>query len=267
MAFGENSWMLSDNGGDMKFNPTSRERIFPQDPVTGGFRFGGQHYIYVFAPTVRKGTTIVDLSYKGDDPTVHPLYNEITNITTGTNRQTFTRAIMWCSLGMVQQQFDGLDLYANMPSDLRVRIRTARPYEKLAVDNSNSGNPKYLFSTVGLATGKGVNSVAVSALDAIRVVPNPYLSQSAYESSQLDNLVKITNLPEKCTINIYNTQGKLIRTFKKESPITYQDWTLTNQVNIPISSGVYLIHVSIPGIGERVLKAFIAMRMVDLENL
>ena len=61
--------------------------------------------------------------------------------------------------------------------------------------------------------------------------------------------------------------GKLIRRFKKESPITYQDWTLTNHQNIPVSSGIYLIHVEIPGVGERVLKAFIAMRMVDLENL
>jgi hypothetical protein len=30
---------------------------------------------------------------------------------------------------------------------------------------------------------------------------------------------------------------------------------------------VYLIHVEIPGIGERILKSFIAMRMVDLQNL
>jgi hypothetical protein len=30
---------------------------------------------------------------------------------------------------------------------------------------------------------------------------------------------------------------------------------------------MYLIHVEVPGIGDRVLKAFIAMRTVDLENL
>ena len=59
----------------------------------------------------------------------------------------------------------------------------------------------------------------------------------------------------------------LIKLIKKDSPVTYQDWTLTNHANVPVSSGVYLIHVEVPGIGERVLKAFVAMRQVDLQNM
>jgi hypothetical protein len=49
--------------------------------------------------------------------------------------------------------------------------------------------------------------------------------------------------------------------------MTFQDWDLTNHAGIPVSSGVYLIHVEVPNVGERVLKAFIAMRMVDLQNI
>lgn len=104
-------------------------------------------------------------------------------------------------------------------------------------------------------------------LKLINVVPNPYLAFSEYEVNKLDNRVKITNLPELCTVRIYNTQGKLIRTMKKDSPVTFLDWNLTNQANIPIASGVYLIHVDVPGIGETVVKAFIAMRTVDLQNM
>jgi hypothetical protein len=59
----------------------------------------------------------------------------------------------------------------------------------------------------------------------------------------------------------------LVRSFKKDSPITSLDWTLTNNANIPIASGIYLIHVQVPGIGERVLKAFISMRTVDLQGI
>jgi hypothetical protein len=59
----------------------------------------------------------------------------------------------------------------------------------------------------------------------------------------------------------------LIRTIKKDSPETFQDWNLTNHVNIPVASGMYLIHVEVPDIGDRVIKAFIAMRMIDLENI
>ena len=105
------------------------------------------------------------------------------------------------------------------------------------------------------------------ALDLINIVPNPYYAFSDYERTRLDTRVKITNLPERCTIRIYSSNGKLIRTFKKDSQITSQDWTLTNHQNIPVASGVYLIHVEVPGIGERVLKAFIAMRLVDLQNM
>ncbi|MEN9441702.1 MAG: hypothetical protein RLZ33_1779, partial [Bacteroidota bacterium] len=55
--------------------------------------------------------------------------------------------------------------------------------------------------------------------------------------------------------------------YKKDNPITYQDWNLTNNQNIPVASGVYLIHVDVPGVGERIIKSFVAMRTVDLENL
>ena len=62
-------------------------------------------------------------------------------------------------------------------------------------------------------------------------------------------------------------KGKLVKEFKKDSPQTFQDWLLINHAGIPIASGVYLIRVDIPGIGARVLKAFIAMRQQDLQNL
>ena len=44
------------------------------------------------------------------------------------------------------------------------------------------------------------DTVPTSVLDVINVVPNPYYAFSQYETSKLDNRVKITNLPEVCTI-------------------------------------------------------------------
>jgi hypothetical protein len=113
----------------------------------------------------------------------------------------------------------------------------------------------------------GSETALKDVLKLINVVPNPYNAFSEYENNKLDNRVKITNLPERCTISIYSVNGKLIKQIKKDSPVTYQDWTLTNHANIPVASGVYLIHVEIPGIGERILKSFIAMRTVDLQNM
>jgi len=43
---------------------------------------------------------------------------------------------------------------------------------------------------------------ATSALDIIEIVPNPYYAASEYETSALDNKVKIVNLPDDCDISI-----------------------------------------------------------------
>jgi flagellar hook assembly protein FlgD len=101
----------------------------------------------------------------------------------------------------------------------------------------------------------------------INIVPNPYYAYSDYERGRLDTRVKITNLPDVCEIKIYTTNGKLVRTFKKDSPITSIDWDLNNHKGIPIASGVYLIHVSVPGIGDRIVKFYGAMREVDLQGI
>jgi hypothetical protein len=48
--------------------------------------------------------------------------------------------------------------------------------------------------------------------------------------------------------------------------ITSIDWDLKNHARIPVSSGIYLIHVEVPGVGERILKWFGVMRPVDLDS-
>jgi FAD synthase len=107
----------------------------------------------------------------------------------------------------------------------------------------------------------------VDALSLINVVPNPYYAFSTYEKNRLDTKVKITNLPENCVIKIYNISGKLIRTFKKASQLSFVDWDLKNNQSIPIASGVYLIHVEVEGVGSTVIKFFGGMRQIDLETI
>ncbi len=134
------------------------------------------------------------------------------------------------------------------------------------VSTVNAANPLYRFSLDEYATRKGVRSIAEDALQLINIVPNPYNAFSSYERSQLDNRVKIINLPQKCTISIYNVSGTLIRRFDRDDPtITSMDWDLKNSANVPIAGGVYLIHVSAPGLGERIIKWFGALRPVDLD--
>jgi hypothetical protein len=265
LAFGENSFLGGENGADMVWNPTNRVVSNVGTPL-----MGGMHPVYVFS---YKQATINGYSSGFDFPAYIPgdaesnannalrsKWLEVETNSTQAKRELYG-SLTWISYPIVAQ---GQNL---MASDVTIKLRVNKEYKNYVATGENNGRPMYSWSMEGNATLTNNTSALQETLNLINIVPNPYNAFSEYERNKLDNRIKITNLPEICTISIYNTQGKLIRRFKKESPITYQDWTLTNHQNIPVSSGIYLIHVEIPGIGERVLKAFIAMRMVDLENL
>ena len=121
-------------------------------------------------------------------------------------------------------------------------------------------------------------SVAVvgqKVIDNINIVPNPYYAFSEYEEGKRDNRVKITNLPERCEITIFNMQGALVRSFVKDDPLTSIDWDLRNHQSIPIAGGMYIIHIKIEIPDEtgalveheKILKWFGALRQPDLDNL
>jgi len=159
-----------------------------------------------------------------------------------------------------------------LSNEATVKIRVTRPYMRWSsykgaeVENADNNNfPKYKFSTRSIAVQHNVLEVAQESLDKINVVPNPYYGFSTYESTALDNVVKIVNLPQTCNISIFTSNGTLVRRLSKgDSGSTYVDWNLKNEAGIPVASGVYIIHVSVPGVGEKTLKFFAAMRPTDL---
>ncbi|UTW64597.1 hypothetical protein KFE98_10790 [bacterium SCSIO 12741] len=131
----------------------------------------------------------------------------------------------------------------------------------------NGGRPLYNFSTHSLAPSFNNTNLLESSLDEIRVVPNPYYAYSRYETDKIDTRVRITNLPQSVTVRIYTVNGTLVRTLKKDDDtITFLEWDLKNQSQVPIASGVYVMHVEAPGVGEKILKWMGVMRPVDLDN-
>ena len=178
-----------------------------------------------------------------------------------------------------------------MSCDVTYKIRVTRPYlryisrwyekpELRDVDYSVpaeyqqfKGYPIYQLSTKGLSPIFNDTRLYQSILDNINIVPNPYYGKSLYETNAIDYMVKITNLPSDMknnapiTINIYTVSGSLVRTLTKgDSATSFVNWDLKNYANIPIASGVYIIHVNCPGIGERILKFFCTMRQIDLNT-
>ena len=124
----------------------------------------------------------------------------------------------------------------------------------------------YSFNTSTLMTVTNDQTTAANALDMINVVPNPYYAWDEYEESVYENKIKITNVPSKCTISIFNLSGTLVRKFENDNPhVTSIDWDLRNSAGKLVSGGVYIIHVYAPGIGERSIQWFGSMKTV-VEN-
>ena len=145
----------------------------------------------------------------------------------------------------------------------------------IEANSLNSFNPTYSFSTDDIVAIKGDVDVALGAMEKIKVVPNPYYGYSTYENNQLDNRVKITNLPERATVKIFSVSGTLIRTLKKDDSMTSIDWDLKNDFGIPIASGLYMIHVRAKlwdAISkdfvekDKVIKWFGSLRPIDLDT-
>ena len=271
MAFGENSWLPGENGNDMLWNPTDREFLPPGNTVNGGYVFGGQHVIYVFADEDKIGGSNTDLEYQGADINNWPLKDLMADLvkTGGLGniaKANFWRACRWIGMPTLRRGTD-FDPYTELPTQTRIRIRMNSAYSNRTLANGpNGGNPQFLFNTSNIATRTYQDTIGKGAMETIRVVPNPYYGFSTYEASQLDNLVKITNLPETCTISIFTPNGTMIRQIRKDNSMTYVEWDMKNTYNVPIASGVYIIHVDAGALGEKIVKWFGALRPVDLNS-
>jgi len=203
-----------------------------------------------------------------------------------TDKRKVWRGCMYVGIPLLSESSQGLsdanDPYSYIESDVKIRIRVANNYRPHADagqyvsdgagSSDNEWNNLYTFNMDNLATTTGVASDEDAYKDSlmalINVVPNPYYAYSNYETSRLDNRIKVVNLPDECTIKIYTVSGTLVRTLTKDnSRITSVDWDLTNSAGIPIAGGLYLIHVHVPSIDrEIILKWFGVVRPPDLKN-
>ncbi len=286
MAYGEDSWLNGQNGRDMQWNPDSI--IFSSGGTSGAGSyfgvtsvFGGKHYIYVFGhnhniankvdysvPSYDAGKTIIT-NLRRTSPNGPPWWKERT-----------LDDVMWVNIPLLNRGHQLLE------TDATVKLRVAKPYDTTYGETflnaghknlhaasiwrnanpSNSNFPMYSFTTAGLEVVTNDNASAQAALALINVVPNPYYAYAGYETNRLDTRVRITNLPPTCTISIFTLSGTLVKVINKNSPDTFTDWNLQNQYNVPIASGLYLIHVAVPNVGEVTLKWFGVMRPLDLTS-
>lgn len=294
IMFAEDSWLIADHGNDMLWNPT---RNFTQPgpfTSTSQFVYGGRHYTY-----------IMNSHYDSCNAYYNYLQAaaNLTNFSNGrdTLKAKVFRDAGWVFIPLLNDPALATSIAlaspytANAPqqllsTDATIRLRVSKAYKTYATAVSpepakNNNAPMYSFSTADMAASTNNPNAAQDALALINVVPNPYYAYSEYEVSALDNKVKITNLPSKCTVSIFTLSGILIRRYERSvgadqslggitdpatnAPLKYEaslEWDLKNTAGIPIGSGIYLIHVNVAGVGERVIKWFGIMRPLDLNT-
>jgi hypothetical protein len=262
----EDSYQKSQNGRDMKWNPTSNvnfvNSLYPSN--------GGRQYIYVMG------------SHQGVSSFYHPkmstydagneYYNELVGKTGTAKTDALTKVMQNCDwvvpsyLAPGKTMVEGADGIPMPPNEFRLKIRVQKPYAYFdRTSATNNGNPKYRFTTKDIYNQKSTEA-GKNALDLINIVPNPYYAFAGYESSPIDNKVKITNLPQKCEISIYTLDGGLVRRINKDDENTDLNWDLKNNARVPIASGLYIIHVDCGELGEKVLKWMGIMRELDLDS-
>lgn len=102
---------------------------------------------------------------------------------------------------------------------------------------------------------------AVSDLDKIAVVPNPYVGAASWEQASTEvgrgeRKINFINLPRQCTIRIYTISGKHVQTLEHNALVDngQQEWNLVTKDGMDLAFGVYVFHVDAPGLGERIDK-------------
>jgi hypothetical protein len=129
--------------------------------------------------------------------------------------------------------------------------------------------------TFRVSANKMVDQTKVkSAMEDIRVVPNPYVATNMMEPSVVNKWLNqsrrllFTNLPQRCTIKIFTTSGILIRKLSApedaltgyngygQSNTGIMHWDMLTEEGLEIAAGMYFYHVKDNETGEEISGKF-----------
>lgn len=193
MAFGENSWLPSDNGSDMVWNPTSTIETIAGDAI-----LGGGHYIYVFG---HSGEPTDDVPLYDEGQFIYQKLSE-NNFDPGdpSKRRVFKDA-MWVAIPILESGHDLLE------SEVKVKLRVAKPYAdyKCLDVIQNQTHPLYSFTTSEISTYiEDLTQLSAQIL----VYPNPTTERITVLNGSVVELNRVS---------VYGTDGKLV--YKEERSI------------------------------------------------
>jgi len=110
---------------------------------------------------------------------------------------------------------------------------------------------KYTITT----TGHSETNVEEAGLEDVQAVPNPFIVSSRFETGAygMQKELQFHQLPEVCTIRIYNIAGDFIAELN-HSGGSIEPWNLQSYNGQEVAFGLYFFHVKAPGVGEHIGK-------------
>ena len=276
IIFGEDTYFADQNGRDMIWNPT----YYSLNPAAehrtlDKYPWGGKHWIYLMNSTGRYSSSFNYYSAYDGGKSYQDFYKYVATLPA--NQQAFQHRFFWAAgmyvmMPMLAYPQELLSLEDGLiPTETRVKVRVIKPYATYSTSGTpqNNTSPMYTFSTDNIAMTNNTE-LGKQALENVNIVPNPYYAFSSYEKNQLDNRVRIINLPRKCEVSIFTLKGALVRRITKDESndvhSTYWDWDLKNHAGIPVASGIYIIHIDGYELGSKTIKWMGIMRPIDLDT-
>jgi len=138
--------------------------------------------------------------------------------------------------------------------------------------NPVAGDTAYVFMTKPFLAhdtyefvmqGESFNAdKAKGEMDAIKVVPNPYIVSNSWEplnpyaSGRGPRELHFIHLPPRCTIKIFNVRGQLVTILEHQSELWdgTEIWNMMTKDQLDIAYGVYVYHVDAGDLGSRIGK-------------
>lgn len=114
------------------------------------------------------------------------------------------------------------------------------------LENTAASVPAVGSNTVEIVPQAGLAFTAED-LNKIKVVPNPYIVASGFETGNT-KILQFTNLPQNATIKIYNAAGEIVKTLDHNGSGSLSqsiaNWDLKNENQLLVAPGLYFYFVS-----------------------
>jgi hypothetical protein len=108
----------------------------------------------------------------------------------------------------------------------------------------------FVFDVIPPVRGVAIRAISASLLARVRVVPNPFMIFSLYQSTAGDPRLAFTNVPPRGTLRIYTVAGQFVQQITWEPADLEGDgdlfWNLRSRGGLLVASGLYLWVLTAP---------------------